>query len=186
MPNLPIFKSIIMRKVILYISSSLDGFIAGPNNDLSFLDKMHLEGEDYGYTSFVNSIDTVLVGRKTYQWVIDQGYEYPHGNKMTYVITRQKKKSTDNLHFYDGDLKTLVAKLKTEKGRNIYCDGGAKIVNMMLQAGLIDEIILSVIPVLLGAGTSLFSTTYPKKALELLKSQSYSSGLTQLHYRLAK
>jgi dihydrofolate reductase len=172
MPNLPIFKSIIMRKVILYISSSLDGFIAGPNNDLSFLDKMHLEGEDYGYTSFVNSIDTVLVGRKTYQWVIDQGYEYPHGNKMTYV--------------YDGDLKTLVAKLKTEKGRNIYCDGGAKIVNMMLQAGLIDEIILSVIPVLLGAGTSLFSTTYPKKALKLLKSQSYSSGLTQLHYRLAK
>jgi dihydrofolate reductase len=57
---------------------------------------------------------------------------------------------------------------------------------MMLQAGLIDEIILSVIPVLLGAGTSLFSTTYPKKALKLLKSQSYSSGLTQLHYRLAK
>jgi dihydrofolate reductase len=147
---------------------------------------MQIEGEDYGYTTFVNSIDTVIVGRVTYQWVIDQGYEYPHSDKATYVISRQEKKNEGNLHYYNGDLKALVEKLKAEDGKDIYCDGGAQIVNMMLQEGLIDELILSVIPVLLGTGTSLFQKGHPMKELELINSQSYNSGLTQLHYRLIK
>jgi len=173
-----------MRKVILYISSTLDGFIAGPDNDLSFLDKMHLDGEDYGYTTFVKSVDTVIVGRNTYQWVIDEGFEYPHSDKDIYIVSRQERASEGKLHYYNGDLKTLVRQLKAEKGKNIYCDGGATVVNRMLQAGLIDEIILSIIPVLLGAGIPLFKAGYAKQELKLLSSQSFNSGLNQLHYRV--
>lgn len=69
------------RKVILYIACSLDGYIAGSNDNLSFLDKVQREGEDYGYTEFESSFDTVLIGRKTYDWVVDKIGELPHKNK---------------------------------------------------------------------------------------------------------
>ena len=175
-----------MPKVILYISCSLDGYLAGPGNDLSFLEKVHVEGEDYGYTTFVDGVDSVIVGRKTYQWVIDQGFEYPHADKETYIITRNDRESEGKRHFYSGDLKQLVAELKNRSSKDIYCDGGAEIVNLMLKQNLIDEIILSVVPVILGDGTPLFKNGIPKSELTLLNSQSYASGLVQLHYQINK
>ncbi|PTM01862.1 MAG: dihydrofolate reductase [Bacteroidetes bacterium] len=173
-----------MPKVILYISCSLDGYLAGPENDLSFLEKVHIAGEDYGYTTFVDGVDSVIVGRKTYQWVIDQGFEYPHADKETYIITRNTRESEGKRHFYTGDLKQLVAELKNRGSKDIYCDGGAEIVNLMLKQKLIDEIILSVVPVILGDGTPLFKNGLPKSELTLLNSQSYASGLVQLHYQI--
>src|SRR6478735_531975 len=92
------------RKVILYIASSLDGYIAKPNNDLSFLSIVEKEGEDYGYTEFVNSVDTVILGRKTYDWVMTQVSEFPHADKETYVITRTERPSIGKIHFFAGDL----------------------------------------------------------------------------------
>lgn len=175
-----------MPKVILYISCTLDGYLAGLDNDLSFLEKVHIEGEDYGYTTFVDSVDSVIVGRKTYQWVIDQGFEYPHADKETYIITRNAREDEGKRHFYTGDLKQLVAELKSRGGKNIYCDGGAEIVNLMLNQNLIDEIILSVVPVILGDGRPLFKNGLPKSELTLLNSQSYASGLVQLHYQINK
>ncbi|MEI7504924.1 MAG: dihydrofolate reductase, partial [Paludibacter sp.] len=71
------------RKVILYIAMSLDGYIAKPNDDLSFLSMVQQEGEDYGYTDFVNTVDTVIMGRKTYDWVMTQVPEFPHNDKAT-------------------------------------------------------------------------------------------------------
>ncbi|MFY0674428.1 MAG: dihydrofolate reductase [Bacteroidia bacterium] len=173
-----------MRKVIVYISCTLDGYISKPENDLSFLDKMQVEGEDYGYSKFNSSVDTIIIGRKTYQWVIDQGYEYPHTDKDVYVITRQEKKGHDNIHYFNGDLTTLVNELKSKSGKHIYCDGGAEIVNLLYQKGLIDEMIISVIPVIVGAGTKLFNEEIPENDLKLLESKSYSSGLVQLHYTM--
>ncbi|MFT7346126.1 MAG: dihydrofolate reductase, partial [Cryomorphaceae bacterium] len=90
-----------MRKLILYISCSLDGFIAKPGDDLSFLDKVQVEGEDYGYHDFISSVDAVIVGRKTYDWVIGQGYEYPHKDKESYIITREEKAKDGNITFYN-------------------------------------------------------------------------------------
>jgi len=79
------------RKLILYIACSLDGYIAKPNDDLGFLNRVQKEGEDYGYNDFVSTVDTVIVGRKTYDWVTGQGFEFPHSDKETYIITRQEK-----------------------------------------------------------------------------------------------
>jgi dihydrofolate reductase len=117
------------RKVTLYIAISLDGYIAKPNDDLSFLAIVEKEGEDYGYADIVNSIDTVIIGRKTYDWIMDQVPEFIHADKNTYVITRTAKESIGNTSFYTGNLKDLILKLKTEPGKDIFIDGGAEIVN---------------------------------------------------------
>lgn len=172
------------RKLILYISCTLDGFIAKPNDDLSFLNLVQKDGEDYGYTAFVETIDTVIVGRKTYEWVIGQGYDFPHADKKSFIITRQEKAQEGNITFYNGDIMELVGSLKKEEGKNIFCDGGAEIVNLLLSKKLIDEIILSVIPVLVGGGVKLFQTGIPEQALEFISSKSYDSGLVQVHYRM--
>jgi dihydrofolate reductase len=112
------------RKVILYIATSLDGYIAKPNDDLSFLSIVEQEGQDYGYADFVKTVDTVIVGRKTYDKVISMGFDFPHADKDAYIITRTPRPTIGSVKFYSGDLKTLVGKLKTESGKNIFCDGG--------------------------------------------------------------
>ena len=173
------------RKVILYIATSLDGYIAQPNDDLSFLSIVEQEGQDYGYADFVKTVDTVIVGRKTYDKVISMGFDFPHADKDAYIITRTPRPSIGSVKFYTEDLKSLVDKLKSENGKNIFCDGGAEIVNELLKDDLIDEFIISVIPILVGNGTKLFKDGRPEKKLELVSVKSFDKGLTQLHYKRA-
>ncbi|MDP5171083.1 MAG: dihydrofolate reductase family protein, partial [Bacteroidia bacterium] len=161
-----------------------DGYIAKPDDDLSFLDIVQAEGEDYGYHQFVDSIDTVIIGRKTHEWVLNQVGSTPHPSKVCYVITRAERPSEGNTHFYSGNLETLVATLKGKEGKDIYCDGGAEVVNTLLRANLLDEIILSVIPVMVGEGIRLFQDGRPEQNLHLVSSQAFASGLVQLHYRI--
>jgi dihydrofolate reductase len=171
------------RKVILYIAVSLDGYIAQPNDDLGFLSIVEQEGEDYGYNDFIETIDAVIVGRKTYEKVISMGIEFPHADKDAYIITRTPRPQKGNVKFYTGQLKTLVEKLKAEAGKNIFCDGGAEIVNELLKDDLIDEFIISIIPILLGNGTKLFKDGRPETKLELTSIKSFEKGLAQLHYQ---
>ena len=174
------------RKVILYIAMSLDGYIAQPNDNLDFLSIVQKEGEDYGYSAFVSSIDTVILGRKTYDWVMTQVPEFPHVDKNTYVVTRTAKPSIGKTHFYTGSLKHLVATLKAETGKHIFCDGGAETVHELLKHELIDEFIISVIPILVGNGTKLFKDGRPEQRLELVYVKQFETGLTQLHYEVRK
>lgn len=173
------------RKVIVYIASSLDGYIAKPNNDLSFLSIVEKEGEDYGYADFVKTVDTVILGRKTYDRVMTQVSEFPHSDKDAYVITRTARPDLGKTHFYTGNLKDLIFRLKSELGKNIFVDGGAEIVNELLSQNLIDEFIISIIPVLLGDGIRLFKDGRLEQKLELLAAKSFEKGLTQLHYKRA-
>lgn len=173
------------RKVILYISMSLDGYIADTNDDIDFLSIVEQEGEDYGYFDFVKSVDAVIVGRKTYDKVISMGYEYPHTDKDVYIITRTVKPAIGTFRFYNGDLTDLVIKLKSQQGKNIYCDGGAEIINELHSNNLIDELIISVIPILLGNGVKLFKDDQPEQKLELMSANSFDKGLVQLHYKCA-
>ena len=172
------------RKLILYISCTLDGFIAKPNDNLDFLNLVQKEGEDYGYNKFVDSVDAVIVGRKTYEWVVNQGYDFPHTDKECYIITRKQKPQQGNLTFYNGNLKDLVHKLKSKAGKNIYCDGGSQIVNDLLKEKLFDELIISVIPIIVGNGIRLFNTGIPEQELEFVSSKGFDTGLVQLHYRM--
>ncbi len=173
------------RKVILYIATSLDGYIAQPNDDLSFLSIVEQEGQDYGYADFVKTVDAVIVGRKTYDKVISMGFDFPYADKDAYIITRTARTNTGPVKFYTKDLKSLIDKLKSESGKNIFCDGGAEIVNELLKDDLIDEFIISVVPILVGNGTKLFKDGRPEQKLELISVKSFDKGLTQLHYKRA-
>lgn len=167
---------------------SLDGYIAAPDDDLSFLEAVHQEGQDYGYTDFISEVDTVIMGRKTYDWVMAQVPHFPHFNKVSYIITRHPRPSIGNTHFYTGDIEELVTRLKSQhNSKHIFVDGGAEIVNLLLAKGLIDELYISVIPVLLGAGVHLFEPEkYKPQTLRLLGAQAYDKGLVQLRYTIQK
>lgn len=173
------------RKVILYIATSLDGYIAKPNDDLSFLSIVQQDGEDYGYADFVKSVDTVILGRKTYDWVMTQVPEFPHADKNSFIITRTARPSIGKTNFYTDNLKDLILRLKNEQGKNIFIDGGAEIVNELLKQNLIDEFIISIIPILVGSGTKLFKDKRPEQKLELISTKQFDKGLTQLHYKRA-
>lgn len=177
-----------MRKISLFIAISLDGYIAKPNNDLSFLKIVEKEGEDYGYAKFTSAIDTLIVGRKTYDYVLKEigSSHYDNGERDIYVITRTPKPNKGRVTFYTGDIAELVKKLKSENGKDIYCDGGAEVINKLLKLDLIDEYIISIIPILLGNGTRLFKDGRPEQLLELISSKSFDTGLMQLHYKRKK
>lgn len=171
------------RKVILYIAMSLDGYIAGPGDDLEFLSGVQSEGEDYGYAKFMDSIDTIITGRKTYEWVVKEIGHYPHQDKEVFVMNTRKHQKIGNVEFYNGDLHTLIRQLKDRSSdKHIFCEGGAKLAAALFKEGLIDEIILSVVPVMIGAGVRLFERGLGKTEMKLLKTESFESGLVQLHY----
>jgi dihydrofolate reductase len=172
------------RKMILYVAMSLDGYIAATDDSLDFLSVVQEAGEDYGYADFVKSVDTVIVGRKTYEKVVSMGYDYPHTDKDVYIITRAERPSIGTLRFHTGDLAELVSYLKSRPGKHIYCDGGAEIANQLLKHQLIEEFIISVIPILLGGGVRLFQGGFSEQNLKLLSCQSFSKGLAQLHYQV--
>lgn len=177
-----------MRQLSLFIAMSLDGYIAQPNDDLSFLKIVEKEGEDYGYPAFIANVDTFIMGRKTYDYVVREmgASHYDNGERDVYVITRTSKPDSGRTKFFSGDLAELVKKLKTENGKTIYCDGGAEVIHELLKQDLIDEMTISIIPVLVGDGTRLFKDGRPEQGLELIEVKSFDTGLTQLHYKCRK
>ncbi len=172
------------RKVILYICMSLDGFIASNDDDISWLSVVEKEGEDYGYSEFVKSIDTYMVGRKTYDKVLQlTGGEFPQADEFDcYVITRQERAEEKGINFYNGDLEKLISRLKSVEGKNIYCDGGGEIVKLLMEKNLIDEYIVSVVPIILGGGKKLFSGNTPRIHLSAQPVKYFETGMVQLHY----
>lgn len=177
-----------MRKLSLFIATSLDGYIAKPNDDLSFLKLVEKEGEDYGYAEFMDTIDTVIIGRRTYDYVIKEigPSHYDNGQRDIFVITRTERPPVGRTVFYTGSIGELVKGLKAEKGKNIYCDGGAEVIDELLKQDLVEELTISVVPVLLGNGTRLFKDGRPEQLLELMQAKTFETGLTQLHYQRKK
>jgi len=170
-------------KTILYIAMSQDGFIAGDGDNIDFLNSYQVEGEDYGYGDFIKTIGAVVVGRKTYEKVIGMGYPY-HDDKEVYVITRAIKPPQKSPHFYSGNLYSLIDKLKSSNSGNIYCDGGAELAKTLIGMGLIDKIVLSVIPISLHKGTSLFNHGLVPSEFQLENLVEFKTGLTQFTYSL--
>lgn len=172
------------RKVILYISMSLDGFLATKEDDISWLSLVEKEGEDYGYASFTKKADTYLVGRKTYDVICNLMHgEFPQASQYKcFVLTREVRKNENGITFYSGPIEDLIAQLKSVKGKNIYCDGGAQIVKLLMDKNLIDEYIISVIPIILGEGKPLFTNRETPLQLKAKGCTCFDSGLIQLHY----
>lgn len=171
------------RNVILYIAMSLDGYIAKENGDIDWLSIVDNPSEDYGYAEFVKGIDTVILGRKTYEKVLSFGIDFPHKDKKCYVLSRTKSGFDENVEYYSSDLASLIQDLKSRQGKNIFIDGGAEVVNALLRLDLIDECIISVLPILLGDGIRLFQGDRPTQRLTLKSSTQYTTGLVMLRYQ---
>ena len=170
------------KKVILYIAMSLDGYIAKPNDDLSFLSIVEKVGEDYGYSELLSQVDTIILGRKTYDWVMQVG-ELSYKDKNVYIITKTFRPNKGKIVFYSGNLMELIHNLKIQNEKNILCEGGAEIVNELLRKDLIDERIISIIPILVGKGIRLFDENRPEQKLKLISVKTFETGLIQLHYK---
>ena len=168
-----------MRKLKLYIAASLDGYIAGPNGEIDWLDAAG--DEDYGYHDFYGSIDTTLMGNSTYQLTLTVD-EFPYPDKTNYVFTRgEPPQSTAYVEFVSGDIAGFVCTLKEQPGKDIWLVGGGQINTVMLNAGLIDEIILTVFPLVLGEGIPLFAPGATRHSFKTLGCQTYETGLIQWH-----
>ena len=172
------------RKVVLYISQSLDGFIATNEDDLSWLSIVEKEGLDYGYNQILERCDTYLVGRKTYDVILNlTGGDFPQAKLFDcYVITRQGRKAENGVIFYTGIIEDLIHELKSKPGKDIYCDGGGQIVKMLLDKNLIDEFIISIIPTILGDGKRLFIGGSTPQNIELKETERFETGVVQLRY----
>ncbi|MCI5080124.1 MAG: dihydrofolate reductase family protein [Saprospiraceae bacterium] len=172
------------RKVFLYISMSLDGYLAGPEDDISWLSIAEQEGEDYGYAAFTKGIDTYIVGRKTYEVVLNLIGDFPAARQYDacYVLTTRSFPEREGITWYNGSPSELLRDIRRKSGKHIYCDGGASVVKAFLEEGLIDEYIISILPILLGKGKRLFQEGFPKHLLKLKETKTFASGLVQLHY----
>jgi dihydrofolate reductase len=169
------------RNVILYIAMSLDGYIARKNGDVDWLDGDGSEpNADIGYDEFYGSIDTVIMGRKTYDQILTFG-EYPYKGTKGYVYTSEKRDNNEDVKFTDENVEDLIGKLKRENGKDIWLIGGAGIIDDFIKKDLIDEYFVTVIPCILGEGISLFKKNIHEIKLKLLKNETVN-GMVMLHY----
>jgi dihydrofolate reductase len=166
----------------VYIATSLDGFIARPDGGLDWLSAMNRPGEDYGYQRFFDSVDALVMGRKTYRVAL--GFDpWPYQGKRCVVLAHNPRPPRHGEEFHSGPPGPLLARLAADGVKRIYIDGGA-VVREFLAAGLIDDLTVSVIPVLLGQGIPLFGGGGEHR-LHLLESRAFESGLVQLSYQIA-
>lgn len=170
-----------MRRVKLFIACSLDGYIARPDGGIDWL----FSDGDYGYREFYASVDTVVMGRKTYELSLSFG-EYPYPGASAYVFSRRRAGERDAHAQFTGDeAGAFMRRLQAQPGRDIWLVGGGELVREFLNAGLIDDFIVSVHPVVLGAGLPLFPSPARETPLRHVKTLSFESGLVQLHYQRA-
>lgn len=172
-----------MRKLKYYVASSLNGFIA--REDDSF-DYFVAEGEHVpDYLESLNSFDVVLMGRKTYEMGLKAGVTDPYPNLKSYVFSRTMKESPDEkVRIVSENIVELVKRLKGEEGKAIYLCGGGELATLLFAENLIDEVILKVHPVMVGAGIRLFSEAITQVDLELISGKIFNSGVVVLQYKV--
>ena len=166
------------RSLILYIAMSLDGYIAGPNGELDWL----FSDQDYGYYEFIKTIDTVLIGRKTYDEILDFDVPYPYDDKKSYVFTTNpgNYSSDHDITFTAEDPLDVWKSLKEQEGRDVWLVGGGKLINPFVSQNEIDQYIIAVHPIILGKGIELFRDIDRRINLETEEVKTFDSGLVQL------
>lgn len=173
------------RKIVCYIAESLDGYIATEDDSLEWLFKVEGEG-DAGYAEFMKTIDTVIMGRRTYDWVMDfEKGIYPYPGLQSYIFTRTvpAESSAGEIEFINEEIADFANKLKQEPGKNIWVIGGSQLLAGFMEAGLIDEFIISIAPVVIGKGIPLFQKSDLMTEYRLKEVKRYGE-FAQLHYEM--
>ncbi len=169
-----------MRRVKYFVAMSLDGFIAGPEGEVDWL----LMDQDYGMKEFYTSIDTVLMGRKTYEFGLSHGASsYPGVTNIVFSHTLRASEYPE-ITVVTADAGETIEGLRNEEGKDIWLVGGGQIFRAALRAGCVDDVIVAVHPILLGEGIPLLPTMPQATHLELTDTKPYETGLVTLSYRV--
>jgi dihydrofolate reductase len=176
-------------KTILYIATSFDSFIAGPKDEVDWMDRY--ANVEYGFKDFLKSVGAIIMGRRSYDIGVKQGWfsQFHYGSPII-VVSRDTPDSPSK----DGDFTftskgmNAAHKLAVAKAgdKNIWIFGGANIAQQCAQAGLLDEIYVGVVPIILGDGKRLFEKVGKRIELQLLDAKTYAEDLVFLHYRVGK
>jgi dihydrofolate reductase len=167
-----------MRKIILFIASSLDGYIARTSGAVDWL----FTNQDYGYADFLAGVDTILMGRRTYEQVLSFG-EFPYKGIQCFVFSRTRGGERDEyVTFISDNIESFIEGLKNSTGKNIWLVGGLEVIQYFIIHDLIDEFVISVHPIVLGDGIPLFRAPLPMRILSFKKCWAFDTGLVQLTY----
>lgn len=179
------------RRIIAYLAVSADGFIARPDGDVEWLNRRP-QTVDYGYTKFVANVDTILLGRGTYDWALRYIRKHPgisvfDTRTAHYVFTRKPpKRALPGVQFTSESAKVIARRLRAAKGKNIWMMGGGRLIASFLDAGEIDEFDLHVIPVLIGKGIPLIAPRHRDIELTLIAAKKYADGVVRLRYEVPR
>ena len=176
-------------KISVFIATSIDGYIAKKNNDIDWLTKFspptdENEDKDCGFSRFFSSVDVLVMGRNSYD-VVSSFDNWPYEGKRVIVLSSTLTSVCKQAELFKGEIAALIEKLHAEGIKHVYVDGGATI-SQFLNMGLVDQLIISIIPVVLGLGIPLFSKINDDKWCRLISTQAFSNGLVQLQYEVIK
>lgn len=179
-------------KLTIHMVSSLDGIIAKRDNSISWFDTMDnydkgVDGQDP--EEFLKSIDCYVMGSKTYEHALElsKSYGWAYGDKPTIVLTKRNLKSDKpNIEFYSGDLDKLVIEHLRPNYKNVWVAGGAELTKGLIRKNLADEIIVSILPIILGEGLLFFDNIGQEKTLHLKDTKAYKNGMIELCYKFKK
>jgi dihydrofolate reductase len=180
------------RKIIVYIATSADGYIARPDGDVEWLNRRP-RTVDYGIREFYATIDTILWGRKTYDWLLSY-YKKKGKTKglfdtkvANYVFSRRPpKRPAPGVEFVSEPVKAFAQRLRAASGKHVWMMGGGGLIGSFLDAGEIDEFDIHVIPVFIGEGIPLMAPRHRDVSLQLRSSKRYPDGVVRLRYRVIR
>jgi len=174
-----------MGKIKLYIATSLDGRIARKNGSLDWLFAIPNPGQiDHGYNEFLSGIGTTIMGRKTYDEILGFGLEWPYKGINSYVASTNLKFEVSSPETYQtpADMVSFVGELKKNSDKDIWLIGGGQLITLFLNNNLIDSMILSIIPIILGDGIELFPNKPKETNWTLVNAEKFETGIVNLHY----
>ncbi len=174
------------RRIIYYCAMSADGFIGRPDGAVDWLERKTPKGH-YGWAAFYRSVDTVIFGRKTYDFAVAHGMPEGSPGKKNYVFSRTlTQAASPKVTVVNGDVRTFAGRLRAEKGKDIWLMGGADIAKAFVDAGELDEFFVHVIPTMLGEGIPLVASRKGDVKLRLLECKRFSDGAVRLRYAVAR
>ena len=173
------------RKVIVHIAASADGYIARPDGDLEWLTSRPAPEGFYGMNAFMKSIDTLLLGRKTYEVSLSLGGKFDSKNR-TIVFSRHPAPpdAPTGVEFVSGAIGSVVSSLRDQAGKDIWLMGGGELIASFLDEQAIDEFVISVVPVFIGDDIPLIARRHRHTRMDLQSVERFDDGLVQLHYRV--
>lgn len=174
-----------MSSIKLYIATTIDGYIARPDGNIDWLTSLpYPENGDYGYTDLLNSIEAAIMGRKTYEEMLGFGIEWPYKNLKTYIVTSDKdyQVATPNTFVIHSDLKKTVIEIKSKAHKDIWLIGGGQLISSFLENNLLEQMILTIVPKILGEGIRLFPDRTKESDWKITKVEPFTTGLVNLTY----